>query len=102
MGERGSSGLKSLVGAIVIEDADFCNFSLRFVNIFYRLTHNGGLRINNSYWMGNLNHYYNFGSDYDAEYEAAINSVTPEDVKSVLQAILAQNNLIEITSSPKN
>ena len=45
VGERGSSGLKSLVGAIVIEDADFCNFSLRFVNIFYRLTHNGGLRM---------------------------------------------------------
>ena len=59
-------------------------------------------RINNSYWMSNLSHYYEYGEDYDAEYEAAINTVTPEDVKAVLQAILAQNNLIEITSSPKN
>ena len=59
-------------------------------------------RINNSYWMSNLSHYYDYGTDYDAEYEAAVNSVTPEDVKAVLQAILAQNNLIEITSSPKN
>ena len=59
-------------------------------------------RINNSYWMSNLSHYYDYGTDYDAEYEAAINTVTPEDVKAVLQAILAQNNLIEITSSPKN
>ena len=58
-------------------------------------------RISNSYWMGNLSQYYDYGIDYDAEYEAAVNSVTPEDVKAVLQAILAQNNLIEITSAPK-
>ena len=58
-------------------------------------------RISNSYWMGNLSQYYDYGIDYDAEYEDAVNSVTPEDVKAVLQAILAQNNLIEITSAPK-
>ena len=58
-------------------------------------------RISNSYWMGNISEYYDHGYDYDAEYEAAVNSVTPEDVKAVLQAVLAQNNLIEITSAPK-
>ena len=58
-------------------------------------------RISNSYWMGNLSQYYDYGIDYDAEYEDAVDSVTPEDVKAVLQAILAQNNLIEITSAPK-
>ena len=58
-------------------------------------------RISNSYWMSNLSQYYDYGIDYDAEYEAAVNSVTPEDVKTVLQAILAQNNLIEVTSAPK-
>ena len=58
-------------------------------------------RISNSYWMGNISEYYDYGIDYDAEYEAAVNSVTPEDVKAVLQAVLAQNNLIEITSAPK-
>ena len=58
-------------------------------------------RISNSYWLGNISEYYDYGIDYDAEYEAAVNSVTPEDVKAVLQAVLAQNNLIEITSAPK-
>ncbi len=58
-------------------------------------------RISNSYWANNIREYYRHGIDYDAEYEAAVNSVTPENVKAVLQAILAQNNLIEITSAPK-
>ena len=58
-------------------------------------------RINNSYWMQNIESYYRHGIDYDAEYEAAVNSVTPADVKAVLQAVLAANNLIEITSAPK-
>ena len=58
-------------------------------------------RITNSYWMSNISEYLDHGYDYDAEYEAAVNSVTPEDVKTVLQAVLAQNNLIEITSAPK-
>ena len=58
-------------------------------------------RINNSYWFSNLQNYYEHGIDFDAEYEAAVNSVTPADVKAVLQAVLAQNNLIEITSTPQ-
>ena len=58
-------------------------------------------RLNNSYWMNNISEYLEHGYDYDAEYEAAVNSVTPEDVKAVLQAVLAQNNLIEIASAPK-
>ena len=57
-------------------------------------------RINNSYWMSNISHFNEYGFNYDAEYENAVNSLTPEDVKAVLQAVLAQNNLIEITSSP--
>ena len=58
-------------------------------------------RISNSYWAGNIATYNHHGIDYDAEYEAAVNSITPADVKAVLQAVLAQNNLIEITSAPK-
>ncbi len=58
-------------------------------------------RINNSYWMNALDAWYEFGIDSDAEYEAAVNSVTVEDVKSVLQAILAQNNMVQIVSAPK-
>lgn len=58
-------------------------------------------RISNSYWMSNLSQYYDYGINYDKEYEEAVNSVTPADVKAVLQAVLAQNNFIEITSAPK-
>ncbi len=58
-------------------------------------------RINNSYWSNNIHKYNEYGIDYDAEYEAAVNTLTPADVKAVLQAVLAQNNLIEITSGPK-
>ncbi len=57
-------------------------------------------RISNSYWSSNIDKYYRYGIDYDAEYEAAVNSVTPEDIKTVLQAVLAQNNLIQVTSVP--
>ncbi len=58
-------------------------------------------RISNSYWSSNIYQYEKYGIDYDAEYEAALNSITPADVKAVLQAILAQNNLIEVTSAPQ-
>ena len=58
-------------------------------------------RISNSYWQSarelNLDH----GIDYDAEYEAALNSVTPEDVKTLMQAVLAQNNFIQIVLAPQ-
>ena len=59
-------------------------------------------RINNSYWDNNIRTYLRHGIDYDAEYEAAVNSITPDDVKAVLQAVLAANNLVEIKSAPKN
>ena len=58
-------------------------------------------RISNSYWMGALDHYYEYGVDYDKEYEAAINSITPEDIRQTLQAILAQGNFIEVTLVPQ-
>ena len=58
-------------------------------------------RISNSYWMGAIDDWYEFGIDSDAEYEAAVNSVTPEDVKTVLQAILAQGNKVQVVSAPK-
>ncbi len=57
-------------------------------------------RISNSYWSQNIEKYNRYGIDYDAEYEAAINALTPADVKAVLQAVLAQNNFIQITSAP--
>ena len=58
-------------------------------------------RISNSYWMGALDNWYDFGINSDAEYEAAVNSITAEDIKTVLQAVLAQNNMIQVVSAPK-
>ena len=59
-------------------------------------------RLNNSYWLGNLltNEYR--GIDYDAEYEAAVNGITAEGIKSVLQEVLASGNFIEVVMSPAN
>ena len=58
-------------------------------------------RISNSYWMGAIDNWYDFGINSDAEYEEAVNSITAEDVKNVLQAILKQNNMIQVVSAPK-
>ena len=59
-------------------------------------------RISNSYWLSALDNWYDLGINSDKEYEEAVNSVTAEDVKSVLKAILAQNNMIQVVSAPKN
>ena len=57
-------------------------------------------RISNNYWLGVLNAWDEYGTDYDSEYEAAINTVSAADVKAVLQDILSQNNFIELKSMP--
>ena len=59
-------------------------------------------RINNSYWMGCLQNWYQFGIDKDAEYEAALNSLTPADVQAAVQEVLSQGNVINIASFPAN
>ena len=51
--------------------------------------------------MSVLDNWYDFGINSDAEYEAAVNSITAEDIKTVLQAVLAQNNMIQVVSAPK-
>ena len=58
-------------------------------------------RISNNYWLSVLSTWDEHGIDYDTEYEAAVNSVTAEDVKAVLKAVLDQNNFIEFKSMPK-
>jgi zinc protease len=59
-------------------------------------------RISNSHWQGVLEDWCEFGIDYDAEYENAVNSVTSEDVSNLLKKVLEQNNAIEIKSMPKS
>ncbi|MBQ8422383.1 MAG: insulinase family protein [Bacteroidales bacterium] len=58
-------------------------------------------RINNSYWLGCLQTWYQYGIDRNAEHEAAVNSLTAEDVKAALQEILSQGNVINLTSFPE-
>ena len=58
-------------------------------------------RISNSYWQNALDLNLEFGIDYDAEYEEALNSVTAEDIKALLQAVLAQDNFIQIMLAPQ-
>ncbi len=58
-------------------------------------------RISNNYWMNCIEIWNQFGFDQDTEYEAALNALTPEDVKAALQELLSQGNVINITSFPK-
>ena len=58
-------------------------------------------RISNSYWQSALGLNLDFGIDYDAEYEAALKAVTAEDIKTLLQAVLAQDNFIQIVLAPQ-
>ena len=57
-------------------------------------------RISNNYWLSALSENEDYGIDYDAEYEKALNTVTAEDVKTLLQAVLAQENFIQIMMVP--
>lgn len=58
-------------------------------------------RIKNSYWSQAISYNRHYGADYDEEYEAAVDAVTAEDVKAVLQAVIAQDNFIQLTLSPE-
>ena len=57
-------------------------------------------RISNSYWQSAIDLNLEHGIDYDQEYEAALNNVTAEDVKTLMQAVLAQDNFLQIVLAP--
>ena len=57
-------------------------------------------RISNNYWMSVLGENIQYGIDSDSEYEAALNSVTVEDVKALLQKVLAEENFIQVMLAP--
>ena len=58
-------------------------------------------RIQNSYWMEEINYWYKFGGmDYDAEYEAAVAALSPESIKNAVSKVLASGNFIEVVMSP--
>ncbi|MBO4670479.1 MAG: insulinase family protein [Bacteroidales bacterium] len=58
-------------------------------------------RINNGYWMNQMSMFYAYGvEDFDAEYEAAVNALTPESIRAAAASILASGNLLEVVMSP--
>ncbi len=58
-------------------------------------------RIQNNYWMTVINCIYTYGiADFDAEYEAAVNALTPESIRAAAASVLASGNLLEVVMSP--
>ena len=58
-------------------------------------------RITNGYWMNALRTNAARGCDHDAEYEKAVNNISAEGIKAVLQEVLSQNNFVEIVQLPE-
>ena len=58
-------------------------------------------RISNSYWVGALQEYAEFGDMYDSEYEKAVDSATPEGVVELMKRLIDAGNFIQLTMSPK-
>ncbi len=59
-------------------------------------------RIRNSYWMGNIKYYYEYGIDYDKAYEAALADINAENIKAAIRDIISQGNFIEVVMSPED
>lgn len=58
-------------------------------------------RLRLSYWLNNIEKYEKFGYDYDKDYEAAVNALTPEKVKATAAEILNEGNLVELVMRPE-
>ncbi len=56
---------------------------------------------NNSYWTNAINEYYKHNVDVVNGYEAAVESVTSEDVQALAKKILADGNLIKVVMRPE-
>ena len=59
-------------------------------------------RQRNAWWRNNIQLHETYGEDRDAAYEAAINALDKDIVVKTLQAILAQDNFIEVVMKPAN
>ena len=57
-------------------------------------------RINNNYWMQSLINHYRFGVNYDAEYEAAVNSLTKESIRDAAAKLYNSGNFLEFVQVP--
>lgn len=59
-------------------------------------------QITNSYWMSALKIFIDHGEDFVAEYEAAVNALTPEAIKAFAASFINDGNLIEVVMRPDN
>jgi len=58
-------------------------------------------RITNSYWMNAMKYNRGRGGDYDKEYEAAVEGISAEGIKAVLQEIISSGNFAECVMLPQ-
>ena len=58
-------------------------------------------RISNNYWYSCLKKNVQYGEDYDAEYEAAVNAITSDAIVAVVKQLVEQGNFIQLTLSPE-
>ena len=57
-------------------------------------------RQHNAYWSSMIQQQARYGIDYDKEYEAAVNALTPEKVKAAAQELL-EGNFVELVMRPE-
>ena len=55
----------------------------------------------NSWWSQMINEYYDYGLDYQKDYEAVVSSITGDDVKAMMQKILDDGNHIKVMMRPE-
>ena len=58
-------------------------------------------RMSNDYWMDVLKQNVEFGENYDAEYEKAVNEITSDDIVKLVKAVVGSGNYIQMTMSPE-
>jgi predicted Zn-dependent peptidase len=54
----------------------------------------------NTYWLSVINELNFTGLNMDADYEASLKKVTPEDIKAYAAFIFNQGNVIEVIMNP--
>lgn len=67
----------------------------------YLLKNYSKLMEQNSWWRQMIDEYYDYGLDYQKEYEATVSSVTGDDVKALMQKMLDDGNHIKVVMRPE-
>lgn len=58
-------------------------------------------RISNDYWLDCLKDNVDYGENYDAEYEKAVNSITSDSIVATLKKLVNQKNFIQLRMLPE-